>query len=246
MEILTDYILIALLPLGIISVGLYIPTYLQAKRIRKIEEALAEVLSDLTEYLKGGYSLESALKEVAEKRRDPLGKELQILMKDLGDHTLKEALIRFGKRSNSRAVMRVTSILNIALETNANLADVVKRVSEDLWTGYILERERESKVSSYSFLTLLTASLLIPGIIGFIFGAFGPAFATKNPEKLNALITDFKGFVIALGICGAAMSGCITGKLKKTIVLAPFYALISYGVFIASVQLISKFIGGGG
>lgn len=239
-----DYILIGLLPLGIISVSLYIPTYLQAKRIKKIEAALAEVLNDLAEFLKGGYSLESALKEVAEKRKDPLGKELQILMKDLGDHTLKEALIRFGKRSNSRVIMRVISIINIALETNANLADVVKRVSEDLWTGYILERERESKVGTYSFLTVLTAALLIPGIIGFILGAFGPAAPEDKKDLLNAMITDFKIFVIALGVCGAAMSGCVTGKLKNAMMLAPFYALISYGVFIAAIQLISGFMGG--
>lgn len=235
-----DPILIALLPLGIISVGLYVPSWLQARKVRKIETALSEVLSDLTESLKGGYSLESALKELAEKRNDPLGKELQTVIKDLREHPLREALVRFGKRSNSQATQRVVSIINIALETNANLADVTRRVSEELWAGYMLERDREAKVGSYSFLTTLCAALLIPGIIGFILGAFSRGV---EPEALATILPDFRYFVIGLGVCGALMRGCITGKMKQALLLAPFFVLVSYGVFTGAVTLIPKFMG---
>lgn len=238
-----DYTLIVLLALTLISLGYYLPSYVQAKRVRKIEKGLSEALSELVESLKSGYSFEHSLKETAEKRKDALGKELQILMKDLRDHPLKEALLRFSKRSGSKAISRVVSIINIALESSANLAEVTKRISEELWSGYILEREREAKVGTYSILTLLCSALLIPGIIGFIFGAFGPAFAEKKPIEYQALLTDFEYFILALGACGSLMSGCITGKLKQALLLTPTFMLIAYLALIGAVKLIPKFMG---
>ncbi|MEW6069173.1 MAG: type II secretion system F family protein [Candidatus Thermoplasmatota archaeon] len=246
------YTLLLLLSLTLVSLGWYLPSCFQARRVKKLEKALSEVLSELSESLKSGYSLEHGLKETAERRKDALGKELQILMKDLGEHPLKEALLRFGKRSNSRPVSRVVSIINIAIETNADLAEVIKRISEELWSGYILEREREAKVGMYSVLIMLCAALLIPGVIGFIFGAFGPppAIAQHDPAKYQAMVDkhqatvdDFRYFVIALGVCGALMSGCITGKLKQSLFLIPTFMFIAYIGFISGVKFMPKFIG---
>ncbi|MDI6887053.1 MAG: type II secretion system F family protein [Candidatus Thermoplasmatota archaeon] len=238
-----DYTLLVLVALTLISLCYYLPSYAQARKVRRIEKALSEALSELSESLKSGYSLEHSLKETAEKRKDALGKELQILMKDMEQYPLKEALLRFGKRSNSRAISRVVSILNIALEADANLAEVIKRISEELWSGYILEREREAKVGTYSVLIILCSALLIPGIIGFIFGAFGPAFAKDKPGEYQALLTAFQYFVVALGACGALMSGCVTGKLKQAFLLIPTFMFIAYIAFIGAVKLMPKLMG---
>jgi hypothetical protein len=208
-----------------------------------MEKALSEALSELTESLRSGYSLEHALKETAERRKDVLGKELQILMKDLGRYPLRETLLRFGRRSNSKAISRVVSVINIAIDSNSNLADVIKRISEELWGSYIIERERDAKVSTYSIITILCAALLIPGIIGLVFGAFGPAFAKAKPQEFNALVTDFQYFTIALGACGALMNGCITGKLKQALLLTPTFMFIAYIVFIGAVEIMPKFMG---
>jgi hypothetical protein len=237
---ISDPIFLVLLPLGVISVVLYIPAYFQRRRIKKIEYALSEALNELTDCLKGGSSLEYALKDIAERRKDPLGKELQLLLQDLKEYRLEDALKRFAARTGSAPVKRVISIINIASETSANLADVLKMIAEELWRGYMLEKEREAKIGSYSFLSLFGASVLIPGIIGFILGAFHrPEFGAT----FASLIPDFKIFVIALSLCGVIMSGCIQGKLKQAFIIAPFFVLISYATFIGMIIIIPKLLG---
>ena len=82
-SVVNDSIIVALLPLAIISIIIWFSSSQRNKRIKKIENALPDMLGDLTETLKSGTSIETALKDISDTRKDPIGDEMRILIKDM-------------------------------------------------------------------------------------------------------------------------------------------------------------------
>ncbi len=119
-------------------------------------------------------------------------------------------------------VSRIMSIINISMITNAELTDVMKRISEELWSGYMLDVEREMKSKSYGSMILFGGMLLTPLITSFILSMFG---AEINMGGLKEIIGFFVlGFAAECSI----MYGIVMGKLKHSVILTPISMFIAY------------------
>jgi Flp pilus assembly protein TadB len=223
--IFEDPIIIILLPLAIISIVLYFAIYQRRKRLKKIENALPEMLSELTESLKSGTAMETALKEISETRKDALGDEVKILIKDMKEYSFSESLTRFAKRTNSKTVSRIVSIINISMTTNAELTEVMKRISEELWSGYMLDVERETKAKSYASMIQFGGLLLTPGIISFILSLFGSGI------EMGELISSIGLFVLGFAALASIMHGVAMRRLKESIMLVPPSMFIAYTLY---------------
>lgn len=223
--IFEDTLIIILLPLTIISTVLYFAVYQRKKRLRKIENALPEMLSELTESLRSGTAIETALKAISDTRKDALGNEMKFLLKDMKEYSFSESLARFAKRTNSRTVSRVVSIINISMTTNAELTDVLRRISEELWSGYMLDVERETKAKSYAFMIQFGGLLLTPGIISFILSLFGSGI------DMGELANSIGIFVLVFAALTSIMYGVSMRRLKESIMLVPLSMFIAYTLY---------------
>jgi hypothetical protein len=228
-NVVSNPIIIALLPLAIISIIIWFSSSQRNKRIKKIENALPDMLSDLTETLKSGIAVETALKDISETRKDALGDEMKLLLKDMKEYSFSESLTRFARRTNSKTVSRVVSIINLSMTTNAELTDVLRKISEELWSGYMLDIEKETKTKSSASMILFGGILLTPLLMGGIFSIFGTAFAQ---EQFQMIVYYVGVFILVLAVCVCIMYGIVIGRLKQSIILIAPSMFIAYALYI--------------
>jgi len=228
-NVVSNPIIIALLPLVIISISIGASSYQRNKKLKKIENSLPEMLSELTESLKSGTAIETALKAISDTRKDALGDEMKLLLKDMKEYSFSESLTRFAKRTNSRNVSRVVSIINLSMTTNAELTDVLRKISEELWSGYMLDIEKETKTKSSASMILFGGILLTPLLMGGIFSIFGTAFAQ---EQFQMIVYYVGVFILALAVCVCIMYGIVIGRLKQSIILIAPSMFIAYALYI--------------
>ena len=228
-NVVSNPIIIALLPLVIISISIGASSYQRNKKLKKIENSLPEMLSELTESLKSGTAIETALKAISDTRKDALGDEMKLLLKDMKEYSFSESLTRFAKRTNSRNVSRVVSIINLSMTTNAELTDVLRKISEELWSGYMLGIEKETKTKSSASMILFGGILLTPLLMGGIFSIFGTAFAQ---EQFQMIVYYVGVFILALAVCVCIMYGIVIGRLKQSIILIAPSMFIAYALYI--------------
>ena len=232
-SVVNDSIIVALLPLAIISIIIWFSSSQRNKRIKKIENALPDMLSDLTETLKSGTSIETALKDIGDIRKDPLGDEIKMLVKDMKEYSFAESLTRFAKRTNSKTVSRVVSIINLSMATSAEITDVMKRVSEELWSGYMLDIEKETKTRSNASMILFGGTLLTPLIIGAVFSILRSESVQEQFQVIvQVIVFDVGVFILALAVCVCIMYGIVIGRLKQSIILTPLSMFIAYTLYI--------------
>lgn len=224
-----DPVFLILLTLTIITLIIFIPAYLRRRKIISIESSLPEVLNELAEGLRTGISLEASLKEIADKRKDIIGKELKIMLADMKNFSFAESMKRMSERINSRVLRRVSSIINISIEANASLSDVLQRIAEEIWSAYIIRIDRETKTQGSRMMILFGGSLFAPAIGGVIIGVFGGEKLLEDLKlPLEDLTFKLKIFNGVLAFCSVLMYGIISGKLKEFLVITPLFIFLSY------------------
>lgn len=222
-----DPVFLVLLTFTIISLIIFLPAYLRRRKIISIESSIPEVLNELAEGLRSGLSIEASLKEISDKRKDILGRELKIMLAEMKSFSFGESMNRMSKRTNSKVLGRVSSIINISIEANASLSDVLQRIAEEVWSAYIIRIDRETKTQSSGMIILFGGSLLAPLIGGFVLGAF-----SQPGMELTDFIFKLKIFNGAVAFCSVLMYGIISGKLKEFLVITPLFIFLSYFSFL--------------
>jgi tight adherence protein B len=145
--LVTNYILPGLilpLAMGIIS-GSLPYHYVRRKRRKRKEEFesfLPEAIDMMTNALRSGFSLESALNMVAREVPDPVGIEFGIAFEEqnLGA-SLTDALSNMGKRVQSDELYLMITALLIHKKTGGNLAEILERIGNTIRERFRLERE---------------------------------------------------------------------------------------------------------
>lgn len=207
--------------IGIASLIFYIPVAIRERHIKDVEDALPDVLMEIAENIRSGRSVESAFKEVADVRTDRIGRELKRASQEMLYTSFEAAMRAFSQRTGSRALIRVVSLVLIAVESGASLATVLEKIANELWEVYILKEDREAKSSTNASVILWGGAAFTPGIIGFILGVFNSnAQVTLN---LDAYIPVFTYFLMCLGLVSIIMRGVAMGTLKQDLMRAPFF-----------------------
>lgn len=246
-DILDDFTILVLMVIGIASFIISLPITMRRNRIRKLEEALPETLSEIAENIRSAMSVESAIREVAYVRTDLLGIELQTTSEEMKNLSFKDAMINFATRSGSRILDRVVSLINIAIEAGASIAEVLEKMADELWGVMMLQKEREMKTATNATIILWVGPILTAFLIGFIFSSFGAAdvkSATEgeeadaiNPDEgkpdinLDKYVPYLSSFVIMLGAVCAVMWGVAKNQLDIALIRIPFHMFIAHLMF---------------
>ena len=136
------------LPLALVAalIGGSLPyLYIRRKRRKRQEEfesLLPEAIDMITNALKSGFSLESALSMAAKEIPDPLGIEFAVAFEEqnLGV-SLTEALSNMEKRVESEDLGLFTTALLIQKKTGGNLVEILEKIGTTMRERFQLKRQ---------------------------------------------------------------------------------------------------------
>jgi len=164
-------------------IGASLPYLYVRRRVRKRKEdfdsLLPEAIDLITNALKSGFSLESALRMAAREIPDPLGIELAVAFEEqnLGV-SLTEALSNLQNRVQSEDLNLFVTALLIHKKTGGNLAEVLEKIGSTIRERFRLKREvriftAQGRLSGF---VLVLLPIIVSAIIFFI-----------NPQYLKIL-----------------------------------------------------------
>ena len=180
----------ALIPIAFVK-------YKVAKRGKKLQKQLPDVLTLLASTLKGGYSFLQGMDAVGNEAEEPLAGEFRRTVNEarLGKD-MDDALDDLAARVESQDMLWAIVAIKIQREVGGNLAELLTTVAETMNSRQRLRGEvsaltAEGRISAYVLLVL----------------PFGVALAMwfLNPDYLSELWTNTLGFV-AIGVSIVAMT----------------------------------------
>jgi tight adherence protein B len=161
------------------------------RRRRKFLAQLPDTLNLLAGSLRAGYSLLQAVETVTIEIRDPMGKELGIVLTEtrLG-RPLEDALEDAGRRMGSADFDWAVMAINIQREVGGNLAELLSTVAETMVARNRLRRE----VKALTAEGRVTAVIL--GALPLVIGA---ALYVLNPTYMQVMFDRSIGKIVLAG-----------------------------------------------
>jgi len=176
------------LPLALVAalIGVSLPyLYIRRKRRKRQEEfesLLPEAIDLITNALKSGFSLESALSMAAREIPDPVGIEFAVAFEEqnLGV-SLGDALSNMEKRVESEDLSLFTTALLIQKKTGGNLVEILEKIGMTIRERFQLKREvkiftAHGRLSGFVL-------VLLPIMLAII-------ILTISPEYLKVLLEE--------------------------------------------------------
>lgn len=178
------------------------------KRREEFESFLPEAIDLMTNALKSGFSLESALRMVAQEIADPVGIEFGIAFEEQNLGTsMGEALSNMGERVQSDELSLMISALLIHKKTGGNLAEVLERIGNTIRERFRLEREVRIH-TAYGRLSGVIL-ILLPIIVAI-------AIFILNPEYLKVLWVEKAGrYMLGTAIVMQIMGIWVISRIVK-------------------------------
>lgn len=186
-------------PLGAL-VGFVVPAlllrFLAARRARKFEDLLPDILMLVATTLASGFSLPQALDAVARDAPEPAGKEFsRALAETRIGAEVSDALDHMSTRMNSENMRWTTMAIRIQREVGGNLAETLRTTAGTLRARQSLRRQvqalsAEGRLSAYILIGLPIALFLY--------------MAWTNYDYVSLLWTTLPGVIMLIG-CGIGM-----------------------------------------
>ena len=145
------------------------------RRKRRFLAQLPDTLQLLAGSLRAGYSLMQGVETVAHEIRDPMGKELGIVLAEtrLG-RSLEDALEDAGQRMGSPDFDWAIMAINIQREVGGNLAELLSTVAETMIARGRLRREVKALTAEGRMTAIILG--LLPLVIGMALYVLNPAY----------------------------------------------------------------------
>ena len=118
-------------------VGFFIPGFYvrreQAKRLRRFDEQLADMLNLMVNGLRAGYSTLQALEAVSKELPPPISDEFRRVVQEMQlGVTMERALDNLYRRINSKDLDLVITAMNVQREVGGNLSEILETISHTI------------------------------------------------------------------------------------------------------------------
>jgi len=145
---------------------------LYSRRVRRMEEALPELLGRLASLNQAGMSVVESVERVRESDLGRLSMEVDRIWRDLEyGATVDDAFRRFGLRVRTTATTRVVTLLTNALRASGNIAPILQIASDQAESELKLRRRRRQQMLTYlvviyiSFLVFLVIIVAVQEVL---------------------------------------------------------------------------------
>ncbi|MDF7826452.1 type II secretion system F family protein [Pontiellaceae bacterium B12227] len=172
---------------------------LKIRRLERFNNQLVDGLTNMSNALKAGFSIQQAFEVVVEEGQSPIAQEFAVFLQQLRVGVrFEEALDDMDKRVGSEDLTLMAQAIEISRQTGGNLTEVFDRIAHT-----IRERRRiEGKIKS------LTAQGKIQGrIVSFIPLVLGGFLYVYDPAMMIGFFRSVSGIVILLIILLMMMCG---------------------------------------
>ena len=178
-------IVIALLPYAVVY-------QISRRRINMVLKLTPVFLNRLASMNESGMTISRAIKTLAKTDTSPLGKEIEMIDKDLDwNVSLVDALIRFANRMRTFELTRTIVLLVESLRSTPNVTEVLRISAKDASNAELLRRERIKNMSMYVMIIYISFFVFI-GIVYVISSTFLSVLA-ESTAKMAASGGGFMG-----------------------------------------------------
>ena len=230
-----------LLLVGLIGIGGAFPPIMERLRRRKLENSLPEVLEAMSSNIGAGEGLEQAMSRVADLRKDRLGAMFKRALQTSRASSFDAAMAELALNSRSKQIQRVVNLIITASEQGASLKDILFDMSQEYTRLNQLMNKRENELMGRALMISIFISILLPGIIAFMIGAFASPSSGMDVAGINhSLMLFFAGS----SILAVTISGRMLGRFKAALWVVPIWAFVSMALYITLYHAIGGTFGG--
>ena len=224
---------------AIVGYLIYIPKKRKLERIKELEDTWPDVLADLSEELRAGMGVESALDSIANRRNDRMGLMLRDAVSDMRDNGFGIAMKNFAAKSESAMISRIVSILNVALASSGSIATTLENISEEFWEIYMLRKERIAKTEGTANFILWGGSVVCPILLGLIVAVFGSGKAGSFTLEIDLSLLNQSMFfyMMVLGAGGVWMQSVIIQTTNTAIWRMPIYMFLATTMLLLALKI---------
>jgi tight adherence protein B len=160
----------------------------QRRRRNRFVAQLADALMLLTNSLRSGYGFLKGLELIAKEMGDPIAKELNRMLREVGlGATVEQALTNLGRRVNSQDMDIVISAFLIQKDVGGNLTEIMEKVAETIRERLRIQGDIRVLTAQGRLSGLIVGLLPVGLFLFFIIRApdyFAPLF---GPPKVSLL-----------------------------------------------------------
>lgn len=219
-----SFLLVITVPLMLPCLAGALPGLIERFRRRELEEALPEVLESISTSIGAGLGLQQALTNIAQTRSDLTGRLLGQAIERSKATSFDAALAEYAIESRSILIQRVINLLGSAIEQDAPLGEVTNSMSIEYDRLNKLINMRESEMMGQSVLLMMLMTLLLPGVMGFMFAVFGLAATGAYWGHIHGVMVPYLMAAAALSV---VISGRMLGRTKQSLWWVPFWATLA-------------------
>jgi tight adherence protein B len=197
--------------LGVV-VGVGLPNVLLqrriAGRIKKFTTLLPDALDLIVRGIRSGLPATEALKTIADEIQDPVGTEFRQVTDQMKiGVAMDEAMWAAARRLAIPEFNFLVISLSIQQETGGNLAEILEKLSD------MVRRREQMRLKVKAMSSEARASAMIIGSLPFIMGG---VISFVNPNYMNTLFTDPRGWVmIGMGLTSLLVGLGVMSKMIK-------------------------------
>lgn len=180
--------------MGLILLGLVVPPFFlkiaAAKQRSLFEAQLGDALMVLSNGLRAGFSFEQALENVSGDLADPIGSELNTIVRELKlGAELEQSFLMVADRMKSDDLKLLTTAVVIQQKVGGNLAEILDIISQTIRDRLAIKRSIKT----------LTAQGRISGqVIGVLPVLLLLALSFINPGYISPLFTSLLGRILLM------------------------------------------------
>jgi flagellar protein FlaJ len=233
-----------------------------SRRVRRMEQALPELLGRLASLNQAGMSVVESIERVRESDLGLLSVEVDRVWRDLEyGATVDDALRRFGLRVRTTATTRVVTLLTNALRASGNVAPVLRIAAEQAEAELKLRRRRRQQMFTYlvviyiSFLVFLVIIVAVQEVLVPSLPTDVPVPSADDTRRLGVNAGQFARFAevdkaaytlvfFHTALIQAVLSGFVAGQLGEgSLKDGAKHATVMLGVAYVAFLLLSSPVG---
>jgi flagellar protein FlaJ len=212
-----------ILPFYVVSLPFLVLFERSRRRRRRIEKRFPDVLSMISNANEIGMTLAESFSLVADRDHSAIAPELRRVHSDIewnGD--IGTAMVGLANRLRVPTVSRTMRLLIEANRSTSNLHRILGVAAEDANSQEQLKQERQSEVSAYTAVVIITFFVFL-GIIAMLDVFFLDTFAAQStpemgtmgtPSSFNGLaIDEFRMAFFHASLVQALFGGLLAGKM---------------------------------
>jgi pilus assembly protein TadC len=147
----------------VVSIGIYVTYSVIDSWQKKLDGSLIEALNNIAQNLESGNAIESAILAVSRDKSNAASKYFKKIIDETNNGlSFDEALQKVSKKTRSDTFSFVCDIIYLSQKSKGNIADSLKKLSENLWEIDHLQTTIISKVAGPVTTLKMLGIIIIP------------------------------------------------------------------------------------